>query len=102
MTKEEYKKQQAERSEGIKFIEGKYLRGFDTLVGQTVTITEYARMKTKNGDTFAFLIKEDSDNFYLANSILADMFANIDDMKDTKIKVSAKPSGKRYYPVELV
>lgn len=100
MTKEQYQEKQKERSEGIAFLENREMKPLRDLVGETVEIVDYHTMRTKNGDAYVFIIAEDLAHYYFANSILFDMFENIDDMK-CKIKVCAKPQGKRYYPIEF-
>lgn len=102
MTREEYKKMH--NSEGISFMEGRSSKEFRTLVGETVIIEDWSRIKTKNGEAMVFIIKEDPEHYYFANSLLEDMLKNIDDIKKglDRFKISEKPQGKKYYPVELL
>lgn len=101
MTREEYKKQHS--GEGIAFMDNRECKPFRDLVGETITIKEWSHIKTKNGDGIVFICDEDNEHYYFANSIMADMLDNIDDIKaGDRFEIQAKPEGKKYYPVVLL
>lgn len=101
MTREEYKKLHS----GVAFMDERKKGDFSDLQGETITLDEWAEIKTKDGKALVFTCEEDDKTFYFANSVMYEMIKEIDDIhKGDRFSIGKKTKSKNnnwYYPVTL-
>lgn len=91
---------------GCPLIEGRNKLDFDSMVGEVLTVEDYAVAKTKDGDAFAIIFKEYPELYAWAGGFLQNCINNYGkDFIGTRIKVEKKiitNNGRTYRPFDIV
>ena len=66
-------------SKGVPFMDNRDKADNAMLIGKTLHIEDFAFIDTKNGECPVVIFKEDQDNFYFLNGIIADMLHKVSD-----------------------
>lgn len=90
----------------------KQIKAID-LVGETLTVRDFAIVKTKNGDSAIVLVDEYPEQFFFAGKVLTGLLSDIENagctedlqnegMKIVMSKAVGKKSGNEFYNVEIL